>query len=100
MIVVGIDNGASTDKSKSDIDRADEFLPYSDVGFPGHRYPPDPSEPHGALYPDFLIKEVMPLIQRHYRVKTGPSNAVHDCAGAGYIAGRPSSEEPLLLGEN
>jgi enterochelin esterase-like enzyme len=35
LIVVGIDNGASTDKTKNPAsDRANEFLPYPDVGFP------------------------------------------------------------------
>ncbi len=73
LIVVGIDNGGSTDKTKNEVrDRANEFLPYSDGGFaPGHLYPPDPPRPQGKRYPDFLLKEVVPLIAKHYRVKSG-----------------------------
>ncbi len=84
LIVVGIDNGGSTDKStKPETDRANEFLPYPDSGFPPkHLYPADPPDPNGKLYPDFLVNEVMPLIQRHYRIKTGRSNTV--LAGCSY----------------
>lgn len=76
MIIIGVDNGASTDKSTNpEADRANEFLPYPDVGFsPDHSYPPDPPSPQGKLYPEFLIHEVMPLVKQHYRVKTGPRN--------------------------
>jgi predicted alpha/beta superfamily hydrolase len=31
-------------------------------------------KPHGRRYPDFLIKEVMPFIERGYRVAQGPKN--------------------------
>lgn len=30
----------------------------------------------GKSYPDFLVSEVMPLIQTRYRIKTGSSNMV------------------------
>src|SRR4051812_13015116 len=73
LIVVGIDNGACTDKTTNElVDRADEFLPYPDQGFsPGHTYEPAPPEPHGRLYPDF-VQEVMTEINRRYRTKTTP----------------------------
>lgn len=76
IIVVGIDNGGATDKTKNPgTDRANEFLPYPDVGFPpNHLYAPDPPNPQGKLFPDFLIGEVMPRIKQHYRVKPGMSN--------------------------
>ena len=75
-LVIGIDNGASTDKTQDEIrDRANEFLPYADAGFsPGHTYEPVPPSPQGKLYPKFLIEEVMPFINRSYRTKTGPKN--------------------------
>jgi enterochelin esterase-like enzyme len=78
LIVVGVDNGGSTDKSKNpETDRANEFLPYPDVGFPpNHLYTADPPNPQGKLYPDFLVNEIMPLIQKRYRIKAGPSNTV------------------------
>ena len=76
MIAVGIDNGGSTDKTKNAAtDRANEYLPYPDVGFGGdHAYAPDPPEPQGKLYPEFLVNEVMPVINARYRTKTGPAN--------------------------
>ncbi len=76
IIVVGIDNGGAADQSKNpEADRTNEFLPFPDTGFPPHHiYPADPPNPKGQLYPEFLVREVMPLIQQHYRVKTGPSN--------------------------
>ena len=59
MIVVGIDNAA--------VERIREFLPYKAL------YPPVP-KPLGKRYPDFLIEEIIPLIQRAYRVARGASN--------------------------
>lgn len=76
MIVVGIDNGGSTYETKNpDRDRTNEFLPYPDVGFPPNNlYEPDPPDPQGKLYPEFLVNDVMPLIENRYRVATGPVN--------------------------
>lgn len=76
IIAIGIDNGGATNKTKNPAtDRANEFLPYPDVGFDAqHTYPPDPPNPQGKLFPRFLIDEVMLLIQQHYRIKTGPEN--------------------------
>jgi predicted alpha/beta superfamily hydrolase len=85
IIIVGIDNGACTDQTNDPlIDRAKEFLPYPDVGSPSHPYAPNPPQPQGKLYPRFLIDEVMPFIEKHYRVKTGPSNT--GLAGSSYGA--------------
>ena len=76
MIVVGIDNGACTDKTTNEIvDRANEFLPYPDAGFlPDHTYKPEPPDPHGKKYPDFLVNEVIPRLKQNYRIKSGPEN--------------------------
>lgn len=76
MIVVGIDNGACTDKTKNEIvDRANEFLPYPDAGFiPDHTYKPEPPDPQGKKYPDFLLNEVIPRLKQNYRIKSGPQN--------------------------
>ena len=75
IIFVGIDNGGSTDKAKNpDTDRAYEFLPYPDVGFaPDLIYEPDPPNPAGMKYPQFL-DEVRALVDAKYRTKTGPEN--------------------------
>jgi predicted alpha/beta superfamily hydrolase len=59
IIVVGIDNAGRKE-------RANEYLPYPDA----YLRPPLPS-PEGSKYPDFLTREVMPLINRQYRTKVG-----------------------------
>ena len=56
IISVGIDNAT--------VERIREFLPNRSL------YPPVP-KPLGKHYPDFLIREVMPLIERTYRVLKG-----------------------------
>jgi len=64
MIVVGIDNTGR---------RANEYLPYSD---PENKElgKPETQDVHGKQYGDFVINEVMPLIQKKYRVALGPQN--------------------------
>ena len=64
MIVVGIDNTPR---------RANEYLPYPD---PDNKElgKPETQDVHGKEYADFLIKEVMPFIQKKYRVALGPAN--------------------------
>jgi predicted alpha/beta superfamily hydrolase len=64
MIVVGIDNTGR---------RANEYLPYPD---PENKElgKPETQDVHGNQYGDFVIKEVMPLIQKKYRVALGPQN--------------------------
>jgi predicted alpha/beta superfamily hydrolase len=59
MIAVGIDNAT--------VERIREFLPYRSL------HPPVP-KPLGKHYPDFLIREVMPLVERTYRVLKGAKN--------------------------
>jgi predicted alpha/beta superfamily hydrolase len=64
MIVVGIDNTGR---------RANEYLPYpdsenKDLG----KY--ETQDVHGKQYGDFVINEVMPFIQKKYRVALGPQN--------------------------
>ena len=61
LIVVGVDHAGK--------DRAREYLPYKD--FAGN---PDMDEPAGKLFPDFMTKEVMRLVQGNYRTLTGAAN--------------------------
>ena len=61
MIVVGVDHAGK--------DRAREYLPYKD--FVGN---PDMDEPAGRQFPDFMAKEVMPMVDREYRTLQGPQN--------------------------
>jgi predicted alpha/beta superfamily hydrolase len=102
IIVVGIDNGASTDTSSKDRDdRAIEYLPYPDAGFPpAHTYAPDPADPRGKSYPRFLIDEVMPLIEGKYRVLRGPSNtAIGGFSYGGVAALYTVIAEPGIFGK-
>ena len=61
LIVVGVDHAGK--------DRAREYLPYKD--FNGN---PDMGEPAGKLFPDFMTKEVMPLVDGQYRTLPGQPN--------------------------
>ena len=62
IIVVGIDNAGKRL-------RPNEYLPWEDE----YLEPPFP-DPNGRYYPDFLIYDVMPFINAHYRTQTGPEN--------------------------
>ncbi len=64
MIVVGID---STPR------RANEYLPYPDANN-NELGKFETQDVHGKQYGDFVINEVMPLIEKKYRVLTGPHN--------------------------
>lgn len=61
MIVVGVDHAG--------IQRAHEYLPYKD--FVGN---PDMDEPAGKRFPDFMAREVLPLVDGQYRTLQGPAN--------------------------
>jgi predicted alpha/beta superfamily hydrolase len=61
LIVVGVDHAGK--------DRAHEYLPYKD--YVGN---PDMDEPAGKRFPDFMTKEVMPLVDGHYRTLPGQPN--------------------------
>lgn len=64
IIVVGIDNAGRRD-------RPYEYLPYPDVFL----QPPVP-EPQGRLYPAFLEEEVIPFVEKRYRVQLGAGSRV------------------------
>jgi predicted alpha/beta superfamily hydrolase len=59
MIIVGIDNTGK--------DRIREYMPYRSMN-------PMMLRAQGRHYPDFLMKEVMPFIERNYRVAAGPES--------------------------
>ncbi len=58
LVIVGIDNTKT---------RACEYIPYRSRD-------PRVLKPKGKCYPDFLQREVMPLIEEHYSVLKGPEN--------------------------
>jgi enterochelin esterase-like enzyme len=59
MILVGLDNGGK--------DRLREYMPHRSLQ-------PMMLRVHGTRYPTFLFKEVIPFVERHYRVQRGPEN--------------------------
>ena len=59
MIVVGIDNAGQS--------RLREYMPH-------RSFQPMLLRVQGTRYPSFMIREVMPFMQRNYRVATGPEN--------------------------
>jgi len=59
MIIVGIDNMGK--------DRIREYMPHRSMH-------PVMLRVQGRRYPDFLMREVIPFVQQHYRVTTDPEN--------------------------
>jgi enterochelin esterase-like enzyme len=59
MIIVGIDNTGK--------DRIREYMPHRSMN-------PMMLRVQGRYYPDFLMKEVMPFVERNYRAAAGPEN--------------------------
>jgi predicted alpha/beta superfamily hydrolase len=59
LIIVGIDNAGR--------DRLREYIPYRSLD-------PRVVGPQGKHYPDFLRREVMPLIEKYYSVAKGPEH--------------------------
>ena len=73
LIIVGIDNAGKRDRPK-------EYLPFPDDTLS----PPNP-EVLGRLYPQFLLNEVMPLVDREYRTERDPT--LTGLGGSSYGAG-------------
>jgi predicted alpha/beta superfamily hydrolase len=65
MFIVGIDNAGEQ--------RASEYLSYPDAHNPQFQSA-NPPELDGTKYADFLTKEVMPFLQKRYRIAIGPAN--------------------------
>jgi predicted alpha/beta superfamily hydrolase len=59
LIFVGVDNAG--------VQRVKEYIPFRSLN-------PMILRPQGARYPDFLMKEVMPFIEQHYRIARGAEN--------------------------
>ncbi len=88
LIVVGIDNAGEKE-------RANEYLPYPDESL-------DPPLPHpqGRFYPQFLVEEVIPLINQKFRTKTGAQNTGLGGASYGaYIALYSAINRPDVFGK-
>lgn len=69
LIIVGIDN--------ADNDRANEYLPWNDIYLS-----PPVQESNGKKYPEFHISEVMPVIEKKYKILKGKENT--GIGGASY----------------
>jgi predicted alpha/beta superfamily hydrolase len=91
LIIVGIDNAGKQD-------RPNEYLP-----FPDDTLTPAVPQVHGKNYPRFLLDEVIPFINTHYRTNPAPANT--GIGGSSYGAGialytvmmRPGHFGKLLL---
>jgi len=59
LVIVGIDNTGRN--------RVREYIPYKSRD-------PQVLHPQGTCYPEFLQREVMPLIEANYRTRRGPEN--------------------------
>jgi predicted alpha/beta superfamily hydrolase len=97
MIIVGIDNGGE--------DRFREYMPYRSLQPVRLRAP-------GSRYANFLIREVMPFIDRDYRAAPGAQNtglggsslgaliALYTAASRPNVIGRLLLESPSLWASN
>ena len=97
LLIVGIDNAGK--------DRIREYMPH-------RSYQPMILRVQGSRFPSFLIKEVMPFVQRHYRVASGPENtalggsslgaliALYTVAVSPGMFGRLLLESPSLWASN
>lgn len=97
LIIVGIDNASK--------DRIREYMPHRSLN-------PVIMRAQGNRYPDFLSKEVMPFVARHYRVASGPENtglggsslgaliALYTAAVRPGLIGRLLLESPSLWASN
>ena len=74
MIVVGIDSAGRRARFK-------EYFPYVDQ----YLRPPEPN-PQGKRYPAFLVDEVIPFIDDHYRVARDPAGRGIGGSSAGALA--------------
>jgi predicted alpha/beta superfamily hydrolase len=66
MFVVGIDNGGEK--------RGSEYLPYPDPHNKGKENVSEQKDVHGKDYARFVLTEVMPFIEKKYRVSRGAAN--------------------------
>ncbi len=97
LIIVGVDNAGK--------ERVREYMPH-------RSFQPMMLRVQGTRYPSFLIKEVMPFVERHYRVASGPRNtglggsslgaliALYTVAVSPGIFGRLLLESPSLWAAN
>jgi len=88
MFVVGIDNAGER--------RSSEYLPYPDAN---NEKASDEKSVHGKEYARFLLTEVMPFIEKHYRVSRGAMNTgLGGSSYGGDIALYTALEHPGVFG--
>jgi len=74
LIIVAIDNAGRHEKERLEQERLVGSRPNEYLPFPDDALDPYIAHVHGANYPRFLTREVMPFIERNYRAKAGPEN--------------------------
>jgi predicted alpha/beta superfamily hydrolase len=91
LIVVGIDSAGRRGRFK-------EYFPYIDE----YLQPPEP-DPQGKRYPEFLVDEVIPFIEKRYRAQQDPGSRGLGGSSAGAlaaiyaVAARPGTFGRLLI---
>jgi predicted alpha/beta superfamily hydrolase len=87
LIVVGLDNAREK--------RAQEYLPWKD-----NLQAPTMPEPAGNHMLEFLLKDVMPVIEQKYRIAKGPENtAIGGSSYGGVAALYVGINAPLVFGK-
>ncbi len=99
IIVVGIDNGASTLESTNPArDRANEYLPWPDLLETAPNLKLD--NPQGEKYPQFFHKEVMPKINSLFRTSTAVEHTGLGGASRGALISLYTAiEKPGVIGK-
>jgi predicted alpha/beta superfamily hydrolase len=88
MFIVGIDNAGDQ--------RGAEYLPYPD---PHNPQSPTEKELRGKEYAKFLMTEVMPFLERRYRIATGAANTGIGGSSYGAVASLYAAlEHPAVFG--
>lgn len=97
IVVVGIDNAASLGGASDPIARGREYLPYPDPSWPQLR------DVQGLRYPEFLLGEVAPAVERTFHVSREPAERAVGGSSLGGIAAlvavlqRPAAFGMLML---
>ena len=90
MIVVGIDHAGEK--------RSSEYLPYYDPNSK-HYGTPDEKDLRGKDYATFLLNEVIPFVEKKYRVSRGPANTgIGGSSYGGVISLYTVLEHPGIFG--
>ncbi len=93
LIIVGVDNAINTENRNPDL-RTNEYLPYPE------KTESTVPDPQGKLFPEFMVNEVVPLINSKYRTLEGAENTgIGGSSYGGYIALYTFFQKPGYFGK-